>query len=564
MTDTLSLENQSDNVDNSYSSSNQMGNQFQTMMKFRMISKALSYITFNTGNISIDLFINGIVQAFVFSMVSYLITNIVYIPKHMKVYCMPYYVYIQQLVTNLWYYYFNKPKVFERKVDIMYITDTKQVNELYKAVFWYLSNTNDIDYINETYLQYTCDQKTLMTGVYDINKIITQHKEKTIKYKNNEITYSHYSDIITVYTDKDRKKENYTVTLKIKQHENSTEDILEEFCKFCANEYKFFLTGKVWIQQIYTNSSNEWKATPSNNHRKLDTIVLKNDLKNKIKNDMQLFLNSEEWYQHRDIPYTRGYLFHGHPGTGKTSMIKGLSLFSKRHIHYLMLNEVSSDTELLELVKGINYKETILVIEDIDAMLNIVKSRESDKKTHQEYLEEKEKNKKLTGDEWDKLEFEKKKKSSVTLSGLLNVIDGLFSNHGRILIMTTNHPEVLDSALIRPGRIDCKFLFDNCNVDQIGKIYEMFFNKELNNINKIQLEKLDIHKNYSPAHITSIFLRYRNNAEIALEHLDDIDNDINTTPISEINLSDYEESNKSPDEIDCNGELNIPSEYLRE
>ena len=155
------------------------------------------------------------------------------------------------------------------------------------------------------------------------------------------------------------------------------------------------------------------------------------------------------------------------------------------------------------------------------------------------------------------IEFEKRKKSSVTLSGLLNVIDGLFSNHGRILIMTTNHPEVLDSALIRPGRIDCKFLFDNCNVEQIGKIYEMFFNKELDDNNKVQLEKLDINKNYSPAHITSIFLRYRNNSEIALEHLDDIDNEINTTPIDEINLSDY-------NEVDCNGDLNVPGEYLKE
>ena len=103
-----------------------------------------------------------------------------------------------------------------------------------------------------------------------------------------------------------------------------------------------------------------------------------------------MFLNSEEWYQHRDIPYTRGYLFYGHPGTGKTSMIKGLSLFSKRHIHYLMLNEVETDTQLVELIKSINYKETILVIEDIDAMLNVVKSRTMEQKSYEEltYVQE--------------------------------------------------------------------------------------------------------------------------------------------------------------------------------
>ena len=533
MTDILHVDdNNNDSVQQ-----NQLGNQFKTMMKFRMITNALSYITIKTGNISFDLFINGIIQACIFSLTSYLMTNMIYIPNSIKYYVMPYYVFFQKIFSDIWYLFFSKSKIFEKKVEIMYITETKQVNELYKAVFWYLSNTCDIDYINEPYLQYTCDQKTIMSGNYDINKIINQHREKKIKYKNNEITYSHYNDLITVYTDKDRKKENYTVILKTMQHENSSEDILEDFCKFCASEYKFFLTGKVWAQHIYTNKNGEWSSSPSNNYRKLDTIVLKNNLKNRIKDDVQLFLNSEEWYQHRDIPYTRGYLFYGHPGTGKTSMIKGLSLFSKRHIHYLMLNEVHSDSELLDLVKVINFKETILVIEDIDAMLNIVKSRESDKKTYQDYLDEKEKSKKMTADEWDKLEYNKRKKSTITLSGLLNMIDGLFSSHGRILIMTTNHPEVLDSALIRPGRIDCKFLFDNCNSEQIGKLFEMFFNQELTDNNVLQLDKLSTNNSYSPAHITSIFLRYRDNPEIALDHLDDKDDKI---------------------DMDCDGNINVP------
>jgi ATP-dependent 26S proteasome regulatory subunit len=538
MTDILQYDNENDNHDN-HNNRNQLSNQFNNMMKFKLINNALSYLTLNTGNKNIDLFLNGIVQTIIFSIISYLIANIMYIPNNIKLYIIPYYNKIYEILLNIWYYYFNKSKIFEKRVDIMYITETKQINELYKAVFWYLSNTKDIDYINETYLQYTCDQKTLMSELCDINKIVNQHREKKIKFKNNEITYTHYNNIITVYTDKDRKKENYIVTLKVMQHENCNEDILEEFCKFCASEYKYYLTGKVWTQQIYTNKNNEWINTPSNNYRTLDTIILKNNIKNIIKEDMQLFLNSEEWYQHRDIPYTRGYLFHGHPGTGKTSMIKGLSLFGKRHIHYLMLNEVKNDTELIELVKSINYKETILVIEDIDAMINIVKSRESDKKTYQEYMDEKEKNKKMSVDEWEKIERQKHKKSTITLSGLLNVIDGLFTCHGRILIMSTNHPEILDSALIRPGRIDCKFLFDNCDIEQIGKLYEMFFNQELTENNKKQLEKIDINKKYSPAQITSIFLRYRNNSDIVLEHIDD--------------------ESKS---IDCDGDINVPANYL--
>jgi len=524
---------------------NKLPSQINNLMQFKFINQAISYLNIKTGNRNIDLFITSIFQAFIFSYVSYIVAQFSFIPKKLQVYGRIHIQQIKLLISSIWYYIYNKPKIFEKKVDIMYITDTKQINELYKAVYWYISNTNDVDYINEKYLQYTCDQKSLMSDSCEINKIINQNSEKKLMYKNNEIIYSYYSDIITVYTDKDRKKENYIVTLKTKQCENSNEDILEDFCKFCANEYKFYLTGKVWTQQIYTNNRSEWKNSPSNNYRKLDTIILKNDLKNKIKNDLQLFLNSEEWYQHRDIPYTRGYLFYGHPGTGKTSMIKGLSLFSKRHIHYLMLNEIDNDSQLIELIKSINYKETILVIEDIDAMLNVVKSRNLEQKSYDEFIDEKDKNKKMTVDEWEKYEHNKNKRSTITLSCLLNVIDGLFSCHGRILIMTTNHPEILDDALIRPGRIDSKFLFDNCNTEQIGKLYEMFFNKELSELNKIQLSSIT--KEYSPAHITSIFLRYRNNPDIALEYLDYVDNE-----------NKESETEKS---MDCHGDINVPTIY---
>jgi ATP-dependent 26S proteasome regulatory subunit len=497
---------------------NLLSSQMNNMMRFNLINNAIKYIQIKTGNKNIDLFFNGIFQALVFSYTTYILTNFSYFIKKTKVLLIPVILYINLYYNSMIMYIYNKPKMFEKKVDIMYITENKQVNELYKAVFWYLSNTSDIDYKNESYLQYACDQKSLLSESCEINKIINQNKEKKIIHKRVEITYSYYTDIITVYTDKDRKKENYIVTLKTMQNESSNEDILEEFCKFCAMEYKTYLTGKVWIQQIYVNNRNEWKSSPSNNYRKLDTIILKNNLKNVIKDDMQLFLNSEEWYQHRDIPYTRGYLFYGKPGTGKTSMIKGLSLFSKRHIHYLMLNEIDTDAQLMELVKSINFKETILVIEDIDAMLNIVKSRNMEKKSYDEFINEKDKDKKMTKEEWEKSESEKNKRSSITLSGLLNVIDGVFSSHGRILIMTTNHPEILDDALIRPGRIDCKFLFDECDKEQIGKLYEMFFNRELTEVNKNQLNSVTT--KYSPADITSVFLRYRNNPDIVLEHLD--------------------------------------------
>lgn len=474
-------------------SQSQLTRQLQNIMQIHMIRNI------TTGNFIIDTIIQIVMMAFI----TYCITQIKTILDKISLFFYNIYNYIYRKGKYYLCKMLGYKNKFTKTVDITYISDNRQINELYKAIYWYLSSTVDVDYIRETNLQYVYDKK-IDTGFkltdFKINKILNQNRSKDIMYKTNKIYFLFDTETIVIYTDKEKKRDNYKITLWTEIDEYSNIDILEDFCKMCVSKYVESLTTSEWKQKIYTNKEDRWDEQESKNGRKLETVVLQDNIKNKIKKDMEVFIDSEDWYMHRDIPYTRGYLFYGLPGTGKTSLIKSLSLNFKRHIHFLMLQNINSDNQLLELLKNINYKDTILVIEDIDATLSIVKSRDtSDNHT-------KKKDKKI---------------EQLTLSGLLNALDGVFNNHGRIMIMTTNHPEVLDSALIRAGRVDIKYQFNNCSKEQIKELYNIFFDKILED------DKMYHIKNeYSPAHITSVFMRYRNDSDIVLEHLDDIEQKI--------------------------------------
>ncbi len=477
-----------------------------------------------------NIYLNVIIQTTLMTFVGYLMTQFPYFLEQFRKYI------IDPIITYFYFISYKIGKIFRNEIvmipktiTIPLISEQKKINELYDVVYWYLTHNHEIDYMKEDNLEYfyetriTSENESIIKNSFVVNKTLKNNATKKIKYKKHDITYSFSKEMLTLYTgEKEKKRENHIITLFTEVSETNSIDILEDFCKHCS--LKFIESKRItcWVQHIYVNTTNGWDTKKSNNTRKMDTIILREGLKDEIKQDLELFLNSEEWYSDRDIPYTRGYLFYGYPGTGKTSMIKAMSLFSKRHIHYLMLQNIKTDLALIELMKGIDYTKTILVIEDIDATVQAVISRE--KKMHSE--ESSKNNKKNAATESmidamnEQLNSMKPSEPGITLSGLLNALDGIFDNHGRILIMTTNHPDILDEALIRPGRIDCKYRFDKCDKIQIKNLYEMFFNKSLHEKN------LDIVKNnkYSPAEVTSIFLRYRNNPDEALLHLDDIEN----------------------------------------
>lgn len=194
--------------------------------------------------------------------------------------------------------------------------------------------------------------------------------------------------------------------------------------------------------------------------RPLTSVILGDGLKEKLVQDFSDFLNSRQWYENRHIPYCRGYLLYGPPGGGKSSLIKALATMFNHSI--CLLSFTSKDLNDYTLLRQINSapENSIILMEDIDS---VFKSRED------EFAESSEQNLSFGGFTCC---------STVTFSGLLNALDGVLGGEDqqrRIIFMTTNHLDKLDSALIRPGRIDVKVFIDYAGDIQIEKMYKQFY-----------------------------------------------------------------------------------------
>eukprot|EP00092_Neocalanus_flemingeri_P032083 GFUD01034871.1.p1 GENE.GFUD01034871.1~~GFUD01034871.1.p1 ORF type:complete len:534 (+),score=150.62 GFUD01034871.1:176-1777(+) len=239
---------------------------------------------------------------------------------------------------------------------------------------------------------------------------------------------------------------------------------------------------------------------------------------------IDFFSNNKAWYKKRGIPYTMGFMFYGEPGCGKTSTIKAIANHTQRHIVSIPLNKIKTAKELLNVFYNVrmNYKDIPLhqrlyVLEDIDAAdLKDVVGERSEKDTKNNDKEEDTKSSKEetedSGIDMNLLNLLKsstfdKKSNKLTLAALLEVLDGVMEMDGRMLIVTTNYPEKLDKALIRPGRIDMKVHFGPMTSQNILEMFEHYFEIEVPS--EFDISLLPDGK-WTPAEVTQVFLNNMN------------------------------------------------------
>ncbi|KAJ3360589.1 hypothetical protein HDU91_004504 [Kappamyces sp. JEL0680] len=249
---------------------------------------------------------------------------------------------------------------------------------------------------------------------------------------------------------------------------------------------------------VYTSFGPEWRPFGQpRRKRPLSSVVLDGNTSSSILADVRQFLGSSGWYYDRGIPYRRGYLLYGPPGSGKSSFIQSLAGELDYSICIMNLAELGmTDDRFAHLLNNLPPR-SIILLEDVDAAFSARTSLESKTKGYQ---------------------------SMLTLSGLLNGLDGVVAAEERIIFMTTNHLERLDPALTRPGRVDFKVLLDNLTKTQALELFLRFYPEQhgLGTLFVEKMQELELIGRLSPASLQGHFVMYRDSAEDALAHLSSI------------------------------------------
>lgn len=406
----------------------------------------------------------------------------------------------------------HRTKKITKKIVIEKITDERQINPLYNAVAWYLMNQVNLD--KEETLKCIIEQKITETTqtTPDIMRRVTQDIDRTLKFSGREIRYKLSASRIKIDGEEgDRRNDLIECSTEVDKDDDT---FLENFIKVCIDQY--MTKQKVCKRYVYQNMNGQWEKIAEQSERMADTIVLKGNDKETLIEELEHFLHNKEWYINHGFLYSIGILLYGSPGTGKTSLIRYISSVSKRNTHYLRLSQVHSEFDFNNLLKNINLAETVLVMEDIDCAGTMVHNREKVYKHMQETenseadMNERQPIKIIIDNSRETNRDLLKMQDRVTLDVLLNILDGTLTTPGQIIVMTTNHKEILDNALIRPGRIDINLELVKCNHDMITRLCKTFYKKDVLSDEIINIIHLIPEYTYSPAHIMNIFRKNKN------------------------------------------------------
>jgi len=420
-------------------------------------------------------------------------------------------------------------KLFKPKYHVEIIIDTKSVlvdrggikcNRLYyssnfQAITFFIKELNSTDiYSKREPEKNEKDNNPIFSDMF----IPDQYEEFLLDSKKS------IKCIMTLKELSEKTKENNLEINKIhsikifSNDKNTSIKDLELFIERCSNKYLKYIEQNSTKEQYYfcfkysedNGSTLYYSEKIFKTNRTFDTVFFEN--KDKYINSLKFFIENEGWYKKKGIPYHFGVLLHGTPGCGKTSIIKATLEYTKRNAVIIPLNRVKTCGEFENIFydskindKSIPNEKRIYIFEDIDCISDIIKQRDE----HDEHNKKDSKQKinyeleilsKLTDFHCNKMN---KPDDKLNLSFLLNIFDGIREIPGRIIILTTNYPDKIDKALLRPGRVDVNIELKKASILIIEEILASFYDKSIEEIRTMCLNKF---KDYeiSPAEVMNV------------------------------------------------------------
>lgn len=265
-------------------------------------------------------------------------------------------------------------------------------------------------------------------------RLIPEYGTYYMKWKRRLMVVTHSKESQQMNMSRPQQAHTMRIQIWLARDRSLLLDIIRE-----AKE-AFDRSQPVTIEHYRADNYGDWRLETIA-PRDMDSVYLPHDQLAELVTDIETFLEAKPIYRELGIPYRRGYQLAGPPGTGKSTLILSLASKFRLPLYSLALRGAEMTGSQLAGLLADCRKPAIVALEDIDCVKTSV-SRKS------------------------------KGGQGVSMSDLLNVIDGIGASEDRLLFMTTNEPEILDPALVRAGRMDRKFYIDYARDEELKRFHD--------------------------------------------------------------------------------------------